>query len=58
LQARSTEPAELRRATRVATETFFAEARRVQPELADKLEAPLLAFVDDAHGSTVSSPGL
>lgn len=45
---RSLEAHELRRAMRVATQAFLAELRRVRPELADRLEPPLLAFLDEA----------
>jgi predicted nucleotidyltransferase len=44
---RSFDRAELLRAARAATVAFFAEARELQPELADKLERPLLAYIDD-----------
>ena len=38
--ARSLDARALRRATRAATEAFFAQARRVHPDLADELEGP------------------
>jgi hypothetical protein len=44
---RSFDRAELLRATRTATVAFFAEVCEVQPELADKLERPLLAYIND-----------
>jgi predicted nucleotidyltransferase len=45
---RSLEAGELMRATRAATHAFLAELRRVRPELADRLEPRLLAFLDEA----------
>jgi hypothetical protein len=33
--------------TRAATVAFFAEVRDVQPPLAERLEAPPLAYIDD-----------
>jgi predicted nucleotidyltransferase len=45
---RSLEADELTRATRAATQAFLAELRRVRPELADRLEPRLLAFLDEA----------
>jgi hypothetical protein len=45
---RTLETAELRRAARAATVGFFGELRRVRPELADRLEARLLTFLDEA----------
>ena len=51
--ARSLDPDELLRATRAVTRSFFAELRRVDRdgadcrELADRLEARLLEFLDE-----------
>ena len=44
----SLEAGELMRATRAATHAFLTELRRVRPELADRLEPRLLAFLDEA----------
>jgi predicted nucleotidyltransferase len=46
---RSLESDELWRATAAATQAFLAELRRVRPELADRLEPPLLGFVAEAR---------
>lgn len=45
---RSLEADELRRATRAATQAFLDELRHVRPDLADRLELRLLAFLDEA----------
>ncbi len=45
---RSLEADELRRAAGAATKTFLGELRHVRPELADRLEPRLLAFLDEA----------
>jgi predicted nucleotidyltransferase len=45
---RSLEHDELVRAARAATSAFLAELRIHRPELAERLEAPLLAFLDEA----------
>jgi predicted nucleotidyltransferase len=46
---RSLEAGELARATQAATQAFLAELRRLRPELADRLEPRLLAFLDEAR---------
>jgi predicted nucleotidyltransferase len=45
---RSLERSELARATRAATTAFLTELRLHRPELADRLEPRLLAFLDEA----------
>jgi predicted nucleotidyltransferase len=45
---RSLEAGELMRATWAATQAFLAELRRVRPQLADRLEPRLRAFLDEA----------
>ena len=44
--ARSLDPDELWRSTRTVTRSFLAELRWSDPELADRLEAPLLQLID------------
>ena len=47
---RALDRAELRRATRVATQAFLDELGGTRPELADRLREPLLEFLDASSG--------
>jgi predicted nucleotidyltransferase len=49
--AASLDPDDLRAALRAATRAYFAEARTVQPGLADRLEAHLLGYLDALESS-------
>jgi hypothetical protein len=46
---RSLDAGDLARAAEAATQAFLAELGRVRPELADRLEPRLLAFLDEAR---------